>query len=310
MFLEQTPQSAFHATLSSAPENQAIYTYEAIPSARHLRSPLIYAGNKAPLAAFTKSLFPADSAMRDWVEPFVGSAGLLLNAPKCRKYVLSDINHYVTELLVAIRDHLTELSREVKKLFNSDNNCAQRYNEIRQIFNTELTGVKKSAAFVYLNRHCFNGVVRSNRAGAFNTAYGRRTNVAAPLQELKCLGAFLAGVTKIEACDFEKTLAGIGHPSLVLLDSPYLPSVDGQPCFTGYAGTSFGTDRHDAIADWGVRLAKAGHHVFVFNNDTPAARRLHSRAQEIHSWPAYRRVSRSVATRGKAQEFLAVYRPR
>jgi len=248
--------------------------------------------------------------MRDWVEPFVGSAGLLLNAPKCQKYVLSDINHYVTELLVAIRDHLPELSREVKKLSNPDNNCAQRYNEIRQIFNIELTGVKKSAAFLYLNRHCFNGVVRSNRAGAFNTAFGRRSSVATPVEELKSLGAFLSGVTKIEACDFEQTLANIRQPSLVLLDSPYLPSENGKTCFTGYAGTSFGIDRHRAIADWSARLSKAGHHVFVFNNDSPAARRIHSRAQEVHSWPAYRRVSSSVATRGTAQEFLAVYRPR
>jgi len=198
----------------------------------------------------------------------------------------------------------------VKKLFKPENNYADRYNEIRQIFNTELTGVRKSAAFVYLNRHCFNGVVRSNRAGAFNTAFGRRSSVTAPIEELKSLGNFLAGSTKIETCDFEQTLEGIRRPSIVLMDSPYLPSEDGQTCFTGYAGTSFGTDRHNAIAEWGLRLSEAGHHVFVFNNDSSAARRIHSRAQEIHTWPAYRRVSRDVATRGMAQEFLAVYRPR
>ena len=310
MFLERTHQSASCTTLVSKSARQTIFAHDSIPKAPHLRSPLIYAGNKAPLAAFTASLFPADSAKRDWVEPFVGSAGLLLNAPKCRRYVLSDINHYLTELLLATRDHFPELAKEVKKLFTLENNCADRYNEIRRMFNTELTGVKKSAAFLYLNRHCFNGVVRCNRAGAFNSAFGHRSSVITPLAELKSLGAFLAGVTKIKACDFEETLAGIRHPSLVLLDSPYLPSEDGQPCFTGYAGTSFGIDRHNAIAEWGTRLSDAGHHVFVFNNDSSAARRIHSKAQEIHTWPAYRRVSRNVATRGMAQEFLAIYRPR
>jgi DNA adenine methylase len=310
VFLEQSPQSASCTTLGSAPAKQKLYTHEAIPKAAHLRSPLIYAGNKAPLAAFTASLFPSDSARRDWVEPFVGSAGLLLNAPRCRRYILSDINHHLTELLLATKDHLPEITKEVKKLFNPDNNCAQRYAEIRQIFNTELSSVKKSAAFLYLNRHCFNGVVRCNRAGAFNTAFGRRSSVTAPIEELKSLGKFLAGATKIETCDFEQTLAGIRRPSIVLMDSPYLPSEDAQNCFTGYAGTSFGIDRHNAIANWGIQLSEAGHHVFVFNNDSAAARRLHSGAQEIHTWPAYRKVSRNVATRGMVQEFLAVYRPR
>ncbi|MGZ8256798.1 MAG: DNA adenine methylase [Gallionella sp.] len=54
-----------------------------------------------------------------------------------------------------------------------ENNTELAFYMLRSEFNECVDPVKKSALFIYLNRHCFNGLCRYNSKGKFNVPFGR-----------------------------------------------------------------------------------------------------------------------------------------
>jgi DNA adenine methylase len=92
---------------------------------------------------------------------------------------------------------------------------------------------------------------------------------------------------------------------VVYCDPPYVPlSVTAN--FTGYATEGFGPLEQIALADAANRLAKRGVPVVISNHDTPWVREIYSGAR-LESFGVQRRISRDSATRGAAQELLAVF---
>lgn len=282
-----------------------------VPESKFARSPLIYAGNKGREAQRIASLGPDDWSDWAWCEPFVGSAGLFLNAPQCARYSLSDINSDVIGVLRYVRDNDSEFFSTLKRLFVPGNNTAERYAEIRREFNEMASSAAKAATYVFLNRSCFNGVNRYNKAGQFNTSWGRRKKLHRPDAELRALQSRLQSPkVTVSAGDFRGVLDAVQCRSVVVLDPPYLPASDGTGGFVGYSASGFGMEQHEELASRARKLARDGHYVIAMNNDSPVARKLHSAAAEIHVWPAYRRVAAVSSARGHVLEQAAVYRPR
>src|SRR5436305_1867605 len=66
------------------------------------------------------------------------------------------------------------------------------YNAIRDLSPESLTDVERAARLLYLNRHCFNGLYRTNKAGGFNVPFAaRKTGVLPTLEELRQAGSLL-----------------------------------------------------------------------------------------------------------------------
>jgi DNA adenine methylase len=108
-----------------------------------------------------------------WVEPFCGSCVVALNVQP-KKALLSDSNVHIIRLYQEIQSR--NLTAALAKSFLEEEGNKLRtegepyYYAVRERFNASPT----SLDFLFLNRSCFNGVMRFNRSGKFNVPYGHK----------------------------------------------------------------------------------------------------------------------------------------
>ena len=60
-----------------------------------------------------------------------------------------------------------------EELFTVENNTKEAYLELREHFNQATDTTERARLFIYLNRHCFNGLSRYNSKGGFNVPFGK-----------------------------------------------------------------------------------------------------------------------------------------
>jgi DNA adenine methylase len=108
-----------------------------------------------------------------WIEPFLGSGVVAFNLAPARA-LLSDTNQHIINLYKAIQRG--EMNRGIVRDFLCGEGQklaaggANYYYEVRERFNE--TG--SPFDFLFLNRSCFNGLVRFNRQGNFNVPFGHK----------------------------------------------------------------------------------------------------------------------------------------
>jgi DNA adenine methylase len=150
-----------------------------------------------------------------YVEPFCGSACFYLElAPALG--LLGDINPELIHFYKRVRAN----PNKVGELFHAMPTTERFYYDLRAIAPTSMGANERAARFLYLNRFCFNGVYRTNRAGAFNVPRGVRVGALPSLEEISSFGRTLRQAD-VRACDFESTLAECGAKDFVYLDPPY-----------------------------------------------------------------------------------------
>ena len=108
-----------------------------------------------------------------WYEPFMGSGVVGFNVEPERA-VFADVNPHIINFYNRIKDgSITSgkvrafLEAEGKKLENGD---ADYYYEVRDRFNQH----HEPLDFLFLNRACFNGMMRFNKDYNFNVPYGHK----------------------------------------------------------------------------------------------------------------------------------------
>ena len=132
-----------------------------------MSEPLLrWAGSKRKLLPILTQAIP--SSFKRYVEPFVGSGVLFLKIPQ-KRALLGDINIDLISTYETVRDHPRAVWNRASA-FDEDPNF---YYTLRAIDAENLQPLDRAARFVYLNRFCFNGVYRTNRAGKFNVSRGK-----------------------------------------------------------------------------------------------------------------------------------------
>ncbi|HFU9109335.1 TPA: Dam family site-specific DNA-(adenine-N6)-methyltransferase, partial [Escherichia coli] len=122
------------------------------------------------------------------IEPFVGGGSVFTNAG-FRHNLLNDINGDLINFYQTLQREGHSLVTLSYSFFQNYNN-ADAYLEVREAFNRgKYDQLHHAAAFLYLNRHCFNGVTRYNQNGEFNVGYGKYKAPYFPHAEME---AFLA----------------------------------------------------------------------------------------------------------------------
>ncbi|MCX8578930.1 Dam family site-specific DNA-(adenine-N6)-methyltransferase, partial [Gilliamella sp. B2717] len=145
------------------------------------KSFLKWVGGKSRIIDQLLPHLPVSNSLR-LVEPFVGAGNVFVNT-NYNRYLLSDKNSDLINVYVWLKNDLTMLINATKKLFDNDVDFYQ----IRTQFNCQLfmpSSLERAAAFVYLNRHCFNGICRYNQRGEFNVPSGKYKRVYFPQDEL------------------------------------------------------------------------------------------------------------------------------
>src|SRR5437588_8858796 len=134
--------------------------------------PLKCQGIKTKLVADIEKLVEAQAAGR-WVEPFCGSCVVALNIQP-RRALLCDSNVHIIKLYKEIQQKKLTPGDVRSFLQEQGEKLQQRgedyFYEVRKRFNDGPT----SLDFIFLNRSCFNGVIRFNRAGKCNVPFGHQ----------------------------------------------------------------------------------------------------------------------------------------
>ena len=137
---------------------------------------LKWLGGKRKLLSQIDHFLP--SKINRYFEPFLGGGSMFFYIKQKynpRHCVISDINEDLIESYKAVRDSPKDLIKNIK--YFERRNSKTFFYEVREKFNgKKYCGIKRSAAFIYLNKTCFNGVYRVNRKNEFNVPYGNYEN--------------------------------------------------------------------------------------------------------------------------------------
>jgi DNA adenine methylase len=295
------------------------------PTPREPVSPLLkWVGGKSAL--LPQILKHVPKTFGTYYEPFAGSAALFFHLQPERA-VLADKNGNLIQCYQAV---VLETERVIRRLrWMERRHAASKpdptwgwnykghfYYQTRKQWNicTAFQGgrfkletwspVQKAAAFLYLNRTCFNGVWRENRMGEFNVPMGRYKNPT--ICDPPRIRAAAAALERAELVmgDWRATFARAQPGDLVYLDPPYVPK-SATANFTSYTAGGFGDKDQDELAAWTREAIDRGVNVLVSNSSTPRVRELYKGLPQVRIRAA-RSINSNAKRRGKVNEILVV----
>ncbi|KHO35619.1 hypothetical protein PI91_16890 [Enterobacter sp. FB] len=272
------------------------------PTPRNWQRPFLkWAGGKYSLLPDLDRLIPAGKRL---VEPFVGGGSVFLNSEKHEYFLLADVNADLINLYQMLEvDHIRVCS--LARMLFERANSEVAYKELRDEFNNQRMGApERAAAFLFLNRHCFNGLIRYNREGFFNVGWGKYEAPYFPEIEIK------AFKQKSHKCVFmnagyRRTLALAGEDDVVYCDPPYEP-LPGTAGFTNYAAGGFSWADQISLAESCVAAHQRGAKVLISNSTAPRVLELYEQHGFIlHHVDARRAISSKGSTRETAKDIVA-----
>ena len=163
-----------------------------------------------------------------WIEPFMGSGVVGFNL-RPRNAIFADKNPHLIKFYQAIQSgKITPakakvfLEAEGEKLSED----GQRYfNAVRARFNAE----GSPWDFLFLNRSCFNGIIRFNSKGGFNTPYGHKPERFAQVYVTKIVNqidyvkkAMQNSRWEFVCADFRDIITRAKRADVIYSDPPYL----------------------------------------------------------------------------------------
>ena len=163
-----------------------------------------------------------------WIEPFMGSGVVGFNL-RPKQAIFADKNPHIINFYNAIKSReITSqkvrifLESEGKKLFKKGE---EYYYEVRDRFNK----YHNPLDFLFLNRSCFNGVIRFNSKGEFNTPFGkkpdrfRKAYITKIVNQVRYVEEYIHRYDWIFiAQDFRKTIMEANQDDIVYCDPPYI----------------------------------------------------------------------------------------
>lgn len=261
-----------------------------------------WAGGKRQIIEDLVSLVPG--RFETYYEPFFGGGALLIelhNRGKLKRAVISDINSDLMDLYRIIKHRPEELIQELSGLRFS--NSREDYYLARERYNS-IGGstAEKAALFIYLNRHCYNGLYRVNSRGAFNVPFGRYRSPSMPGEDEIYLLSEVLRSAEILSVDFEEALKGARNGDFVYLDPPYMP-VSPSSSFTDYSSAGFSMDDQVRLCKAFRDLDRRGVLVMESNSGSELIEALYS-GFEITRLRARRNINSVPYRRGPVEELV------
>lgn len=185
-------------------------------------------GIKTKLVPFILGSIAWEGAAGRWIEPFLGSGVVAFNLlPK--RALLTDANPHIIGLYQAIQRG--EIDRETVREFLQSEGAqlqhlgAEYYYSVRQRFNASGSPLD----FLFLNRACFNGLIRFNNRGEFNVPFCRkpqrfsRSYITKIANQVDWVARQLADRDwEFRVADWKTVLLEARSQDFVYLDPPYI----------------------------------------------------------------------------------------
>jgi len=133
-----------------------------------------------------------------------------------KKSVMGDINEDLINFYKNVKKHPEEISTGI----HSIERTKEEYYRIRSLDVDKLSNLEKAVRFFFLNRHCFNGVYRTNKSGHFNVPFGSKLTEVPSHEEIIDFSKKIKN-TAFHNGDFQDTIDSSKKNDFIYLDPPY-----------------------------------------------------------------------------------------
>lgn len=187
-----------------------------------------WSGSKRPLAEEIIKYFPND--IETYYEPFIGGGSvfirILTTNPNIKYFKLSDINQDLINMWISIQNNNQNIVKDYKKhwnIFNSKDISYRKeyFKELKKEFNE----TKDTSIFFFLNRTSFNGLIRYNSNGFYNSSCHFSRNGIEPNKFEHIFNQWSSMLNnpniKFECKSYE-TINNLNNGDLLFCDPPYL----------------------------------------------------------------------------------------
>lgn len=282
-----------------------------------------WVGGKSQLIEQLEALLPADFDKKEnvtYIEPFVGGGAMLFHMLQTHKNikhaVINDINSDLITCYKTVRDQPDELIcslASIQEHYHSIKNEEAKkayYLRMRDHFNAKPTdAIENTTLFFFLNRTCFNGLYRVNKAGKFNVPCGRYERpLICDAETIHADSQLLRHVTILTG-DFEQTFEYIDHNTFFYFDPPYRP-LNNTSSFNDYAKEAFNDASQIRLKHFCDRLQNVKTPFMLSNSDCLGGNGTDRFFDDLYEdydinrvW-ASRNVNANGAKRGKLTEIL------
>lgn len=262
-----------------------------------------WAGGKRQLLAQIRERMP--ESFNNYYEPFVGGGAVIFDLLPTSA-VINDINK---ALVNAYRQICKDSDEFLKKLNELDEamweDGKEYYYSLREHYNDKLMkeefDVELAALFVFINKHCFNGLYRVNGKGLFNVPYNNSRNSSCDEDTIRAISEYLKNVTILEG-DFQAACQNAKKGDFVFIDSPYAPL--NPTSFESYTKEGFDIESHKRLADLYDELTSRGCYCMLTNHNTELINELYGNKGYKIDVVSVKRMINSDASNRKGEEVI------
>lgn len=262
-----------------------------------------WAGGKRQLLAQIRERMPRE--YNRYYEPFIGGGAVVFDLLP-ENALINDINEALINAYVQIRENVDSFLDNINRIDSAIGEDGKAYYySMRNLYNMKLEkmeyDIELAALFVFLNKHCFNGLYRVNSKGLFNVPYNNSKRVSYDEESIRMTSDYLKRVT-ITTGDFEDACRNAGRGDFVFLDSPYAPL--NPTSFESYTKEGFTLESHERLARLYDELTERGCYCMLTNHNTELIEQLYGNKGYTISVVNVKRMINSDANNRKGQEVI------
>ncbi len=275
---------------------------------RNARPFLKWAGGKQPFLAKYSNRLPHLKGR--YIEPFLGGGSVFFFMQKAERRpflsLLSDTNLQLIKTFISVRDQPLKVLERLQHLtsgYIQSSDQAQYYQEVRATYNALLPKVD-AATFIFLNRTCWNGLYRVNRAGKFNVPHGLAKGILRmPIEDDVLNASASLANSEIKAMSWQNCMSSAEPGDFVFADPPYYSDIKLED--TKYSRMQFSAQSHFELAESLSRLANRGVDFLLTNSADPEMVELYTKLGfEVEKVQVPRFISSKVDGRVSAGELI------
>lgn len=264
---------------------------------------LKWAGGKRQLLTQIRERMPRE--YNRYYEPFIGGGAVVFDLLP-ENALINDINEALINAYVQIRENVDSFLDKINRIDSAiEEDGKAYYYSMRNLYNMKLEkmeyDIELAALFVFLNKHCFNGLYRVNSKGLFNVPYNNSKRVSCDEESIRMTSDYLKRVT-ITTGDFEDACRNAGRGDFVFLDSPYAPL--NPTSFESYTKEGFTLESHERLARLYDELTERGCYCMLTNHNTELIEQLYGNKGYTISVVNVKRMINSDANNRKGQEVI------
>lgn len=262
-----------------------------------------WAGGKRQLLPQIRERMP--EKYNKYYEPFVGGGAVTFELLPISA-VINDINKALVNTYKNIQSAPVDFLGEVEKIDDAMwDDGKEYYYAMRQHYNDKLMkseyDPELAALFVFLNKHCFNGLYRVNGKGLFNVPYNNSRSKSCDKDTIMAISDYLSNVEIMEG-DFAVPCADAKEGDFIFIDSPYAPL--NPTSFESYTKEGFDIESHERLADLFDELTERGCRCMLTNHNTELINKLYGDKGYKIDVVSVKRMINSDASNRKGEEVI------